>query len=336
MHQLATLHGGTPGVPPQTSASTTPGSPETVSGDTVSPVLAAAPAAAAPAAAAPSRAWKQETERQLWACTAAFAAASALALAGTVYALAVHDTFLFFPAPLRRWALPLVALWATYFLCGAVVFAAVLRARGSISLVPLTATPADMFRQIGSAAFDLVLILPLALWLVECAFGPDALMRTSPAPAELAWLAVSVPASVLLGYVWRAVAHRVLHTPALYARFHKKHHCIVGRMTPWSAFLDTTLEFVVMEVVGTFCLPLALAPCPAWVVAVVWTWMAVSGVLDHANIYVAGSAWFDSSYHTDHHRLSNYNYAELEVLDRLAGTLVDEKKSIRPPRTPAA
>ncbi len=127
-----------------------------------------------------------------------------------------------------------------------------------------------------------------------------------------------------------------------YARFHKRHHLLINRMTPYSAFLDTTLEFVAMEVVGGFLLPLFLVPAPAWAITLVWTlhvgsgtkkkekrkkkkqkkmktylffhfFFLLQGLLDHSNTYVKDSMLFDSIYHSDHHKLSVWNFAELEV-----------------------
>ena len=48
--------------------------------------------------------------------------------------------------------------------------------------------------------------------------------------------------------------------------------------------------------------------------------LGVAAAIDHSCFYVPGS-WIDGRYHWDHHLLNTWNYSEMELLDRLFGTL---------------
>jgi sterol desaturase/sphingolipid hydroxylase (fatty acid hydroxylase superfamily) len=92
-------------------------------------------------------------------------------------------------------------------------------------------------------------------------------------------------------------------------------------MTPFSSFNDHPVEFIFMEVIGTFMIPVALNPLPLPILCLVWSWQCFSGILDHSNAKEEGNYFLDAEYHMTHHQLTVYNYAEFEILDKIAGTL---------------
>jgi sterol desaturase/sphingolipid hydroxylase (fatty acid hydroxylase superfamily) len=74
-------------------------------------------------------------------------------------------------------------------------------------------------------------------------------------------------------------------------------------MTPFAAFYDHPVEFLLMEVIGTFLIPLFVRPLPVHVIAMVWTFQSFSGILDHANAKVPWLLFADSHYHLVHHQV---------------------------------
>lgn len=80
-----------------------------------------------------------------------------------------------------------------------------------------------------------------------------------------------------------------------------------------------------MEFFGVMFLPVALNPLPLPVLTLLWSWQIFDGVLNHQNVKVPGSQWWDTEYHTIHHVHVRHNYAEWEALDKFAGTLFTGK-----------
>ena len=63
-------------------------------------------------------------------------------------------------------------------------------------------------------------------------------------------------AAVILGYIWNYIIHYYCHHNGfLYKLYHKKHHVLVNKMTPFSSWCDTFTEFIVLECFGFFILP---------------------------------------------------------------------------------
>lgn len=206
-------------------------------------------------------------------------------------------------------ALAVYASCAAYFLTGFVMIY-VLHRNPQYRLVESTWSVDDLCGQIDSSIRDLLVLLPCALYLnqrfsiVKIILEPD-----SPTSAgaffyltPLQWS--FVPVGVLVGLVWRMFVHRLLHHPKLYRLSHKMHHLQAAKMTPFSAFTDHPLEFLCMEVVGTFFLPAALQPLPVRALAVLWAAQCVLGVLDHCNAHVPFVC--DSRYHLVHHQVPTY------------------------------
>ena len=62
--------------------------------------------------------------------------------------------------------------------------------------------------------------------------------------------------AVIIGYIWNWVIHYYCHNIGfLYIQFHKKHHVLVNKMTPFSSWCDTFTEFIIFECFGFFMLP---------------------------------------------------------------------------------
>ena len=179
-------------------------------------------------------------------------------------------------------------------------------------LVESTWSIDDLCAQIESSVRDLLVLLPCALYLnerfsiVKIILEPDSATFHGAVFFYLTPLQWSfVPVGVLVGLVWRMFVHRLLHHPKLYRLSHKIHHLHAAKMTPFSAFTDHPLEFLSMEVVGTFFLPAALQPLPVQALAVLWAAQCVLGVLDHCNARIPFVC--DSRYHLVHHQVGGTN-----------------------------
>ncbi len=96
-------------------------------------------------------------------------------------------------------------------------------------------------------------------------------------------------------------------------------------MTPFASHFDHPAEFLLMEILGTYLFPLFFVPCPNFVVCLMWSFHSIQGIIDHSNAQVPHLK-IDAKYHFTHHKTVVYNYAEFEILDKLAGTLYEDKK----------
>ena len=95
-------------------------------------------------------------------------------------------------------------------------------------------------------------------------------------------------------------------------------------MTPFSSHTDHPIEFILMEVIGTYLMPIFMNPCPILILSLQWIFHSIQGILDHSNSKIPHLK-IDSEYHFYHHKFTIYNYAELEILDKIAGTLYIKK-----------
>ena len=208
-------------------------------------------------------------------------------------------------------SLAVYAACAAYFLTGFLMIY-VLHRNPQYRLVESTWSIDDLCAQIESSVRDLLVLLPFALYLnerfsiVKIILEPDSATFHGAVFFYLTPLQWSfVPVGVLVGLVWRMFVHRLLHHPKLYRLSHKIHHLHAAKMTPFSAFTDHPLEFLSMEVVGTFFLPAALQPLPVQALAVLWAAQCVLGVLDHCNARIPFVC--DSRYHLVHHQVGGTN-----------------------------
>mmetsp|Transcript_1910 Transcript_1910/g.3031 ORF Transcript_1910/g.3031 Transcript_1910/m.3031 type:complete len:269 (+) Transcript_1910:262-1068(+) len=218
---------------------------------------------------------------------------------------------------------PLVAVWISYFSLAAVM-TVYFRYNPHYLLVSSKWTLRDLSGHIQSSARDLLVLLPASVLIIKY-FKISKLVLTDPLDitsfysSPLTW--VGIPLGIFIGLIWRMGAHRLLHQPPLYKALHKMHHITPERMTPFATFNDHPIEFFVMEVIGTFLIPVILTPVPSVVLAGIWSMQCCLGVCDHSNAVVPGSWFLDAEYHLTHHQLTHCNYAEMQLLDKIFGTL---------------
>lgn len=218
--------------------------------------------------------------------------------------------------------IPFKTVWAVYFLLAAALTLCLKWQPKYLLIVPKW-TADDLLSQANNSAFDLLFLLPISvlgaslcnlrLTLVEPGSIADFYMNPK--------LWIRIPVGIFVGLICRMAAHRALHIPVFYKSIHKIHHIVAERMTPFSAFNDHPIEFFLMEIIGTFLLPCILQPLPPPVLGAVWSLQVALGVCDHSNAIVPGSFFVDAEYHLIHHTLTNWNYAEFQLLDDWCGTL---------------
>jgi len=219
--------------------------------------------------------------------------------------------------------IPLIACWISYFVLGALLLA-YLESNKQYYIIPMKWKKSDLYFQLSASSRDLFVVLPTVIFLTH-KFNIVKIVLTNPEEiysfytSPTSWL--MVPGAIIVGLVWRMTIHRILHHPSIYRIWHKRHHVRPERMTPFSSFNDHPVEFLIMEAVGTFYIPVILNPLPMPVLVLVWSWQCFSGICDHTNATIPGSYFVDAEYHFTHHQLTVYNYAEFEILDKLAGTL---------------
>ena len=125
----------------------------------------------------------------------------------------------------------------------------------------------------------------------------------------------------IVNRLWAMGVHWVMHKNAwLYRNIHKKHHCALQEMCALSAWQDTIVEFVVMEVFGVFLFAQLFNPLPWPFHVAMAVYNGVGGAIDHAGFYIPNSL-IDGRYHWNHHLLLHFNFSEMEILDRIFGTL---------------
>lgn len=221
---------------------------------------------------------------------------------------------------------PLLLVWATYFIFGG--FLELMTRKGGWDkylLIKTNLSYTDYQHYLVTSCRDLFIILPGAYYLTRSRI----LLSVDESVVFYDHLFSSIAkviASVWIGYVYRMIVHMFLHTKYLYKRFHSQHHVSVNKLNAFICFTDSVLENIVMEMVGVFILPSLLVPVPANVLTLIWTYGVYTGLLDHSCLYIHDIwwlDWIDCRYHIYHHLNVRANFAELELLDRLAGTYVE-------------
>lgn len=177
------------------------------------------------------------------------------------------------------------------------------------------------------AAVGQLIIGPLSLWVVAGAFlhfGSPPIDAPLPALPTLyvAFLVATLGNS--WGFYW---SHRLLHVPALYAKFHKQHHTYTGTVGYAAEFahpLEQLLSNQGPTVLG--CLLLG----SHWLVWFSWlaarlkeTYEGHSGYCFKGTLLCRLGLWDNSSpYHDFHHSNNSGNFAgnNSEYLDHLFGT----------------
>ena len=126
------------------------------------------------------------------------------------------------------------------------------------------------------------------------------------------------------GRIWAMMAHRILHLPLFYTRFHKRHHCLPTQMVASGAWLDSFVEFLFMET-PSFHMMLWFFPTHLSVHVLFFMYHGISAAGDHSGHNFPDEKWFDQFFfdgevHYMHHKYTTWNYAEVEWLDYLCHT----------------
>lgn len=129
----------------------------------------------------------------------------------------------------------------------------------------------------------------------------------------------------VLGKVWAFIMHYALHHPKLY-HYHKRHHRNPRTIVAAAAWEDSYIEYMVMEL-PSFGITVGLFPTYFWIHCIHFILHGWDGACGHSGFKAPGilGYLFDGEYHYYHHAYLTLNYAELEIIDKLAGTHHSQK-----------
>ena len=144
--------------------------------------------------------------------------------------------------------------------------------------------------------FDVGVLLAPALLVFGYAY--DAVLY-EPLLPHGDWRQDSVRVVALLGAatinnvinrLWAMGVHWLMHeSKLLYRAVHKRHHCQIRDFCALSAWQDSTLEFVLMEVFGVFLFAQLFNPLP-WHFHVLFALInGVGAAIDHSAFYIPGT-----------------------------------------------
>jgi hypothetical protein len=136
-----------------------------------------------------------------------------------------------------------------------------------------------------------------------------------------------------LGKLWAYVIHYCLHFPCLYS-LHKRHHMNPRRIVASGAWLDSLVEYSLMEL-PSFGITILVAPTHLFVHLFHFVWHGVEAAGSHSGYAGAPGilGWiYDGEYHFHHHNLLTVNYAEMEFLDYIFHTHLSQKPTAERPK----
>lgn len=94
----------------------------------------------------------------------------------------------------------------------------------------------------------------------------------------------------IINRLWAMAVHWLMHqSKTLYRLVHKKHHCQIRDLCASSAWQDTTLEFVLMEVLGVFLFAQFFNPLPWHFHVILASYNGIGGAIDHSAFYIPGT-----------------------------------------------
>lgn len=142
---------------------------------------------------------------------------------------------------------------------------------------------------------------------VVCLLGPSLLafgyvyeaVLYEPLLPHADWRQNGVRVAALLGAaiinnvinrLWAMGVHWLMHeSKFLYRAVHKRHHCCIRDFCALSAWQDSILEFVLMEVFGVFLFAQLFNPLP-WHFHVLFAFInGVGAAIDHSAFYIPGT-----------------------------------------------
>jgi len=140
---------------------------------------------------------------------------------------------------------------------------------------------------------------------------------------------IKLGSGFFIGKIWAFVVHYFLHMPSLY-RFHRRHHMNPKKVIATGAWEDSFVEYALMEI-PSFCITILCFPTHFSVHLLHFAWHGWDGASAHSGFAAPGVlGWlFDGEYHYYHHAYLNINYAELEIIDKLAGTHHSQQPKFR-------
>ena len=109
-------------------------------------------------------------------------------------------------------------------------------------------------------------------------------------PRVVAALLGSATINNVINRLWAMGVHWLMHeSKLLYRAVHKRHHCQIRDFCALSAWQDSTLEFVLMEVFGVFLFAQLFNPLP-WHFHVLFALInGVGAAIDHSAFYIPGT-----------------------------------------------
>jgi Fatty acid hydroxylase superfamily len=97
----------------------------------------------------------------------------------------------------------------------------------------------------------------------------------------------------IINRLWAMLVHWVMHmNKHLYQWVHRRHHCSIRELCALSAWQDTWLEFLLMEVLGVFLFAQLFNPLPWHFHVLLAAYNGIGGAIDHSAFYIPGT-WID-------------------------------------------
>lgn len=128
---------------------------------------------------------------------------------------------------------------------------------------------------------------------------------------------------------WFYYVHRLLHHPYFY-KYHRDHHVFIQSNTLASLYCSP-VEMVLLNLFSII-LPFRLFTFSTPEMIGISVLIALNVIKGHATFHLLKPfpswvplVWYQNWDHDDHHRLMNYNFGLLSVLDRIHGTRHDRK-----------
>lgn len=178
----------------------------------------------------------------------------------------------------------------------------------------------NMFWSMGSGVAQLTLLQVITMWLMANDYAPTIAISENPA-----WFIIAI----ILIPIWSAFhfywAHRLLHIPFFYTRFHNLHHRNID-LGPWSGFSMHPVEHFIY--LSSICIHWVIASHPIHLIFHI-VYQGPGAAMTHTgyeNLLIKNkrSLALGTFYHTLHHRYFECNYGNQEMpWDRWFGTFHD-------------